>query len=209
MIQIETLKTAEEIIGGVANPLKLDTCSSNLSAFDCKTGSILAKIKGSVCEDCYARKGNYRFPNVQKALSKRTKLIGDKNWVNAWVYVIQNKKKITKTKLFRHFDSGDIQNKEHLKKIIEVARRTPETKHWLPTKESNIIKNYKERIPSNLIIRLSGTMVNGKPPAYTYTSTVSTDTNKATCRAFENEGKCNGCTMCWDKSIKNITYLKH
>ena len=208
-IEITTLKEAENITGGVANTSKLDPCSSNLSAFDCKTGSKLAKIPGSVCYDCYARKGNYRFSNVKKALQSRTKLISNNSWVKAWVYILNHKKKIVETGLFRHFDSGDLQSKEHLKKIIEVAKQTPHIKHWLPTKESALIKNYKGKIPKNLLIRLSGTMINGKPPKYKHTSTVTTDPNKATCKAFQNEGKCNGCTKCWDTKIKNIVYLKH
>ena len=208
-IEITTLKRAEEITGGVGNTRKLDTCSSNLSAFDCKTGSKLAKIPGSVCHECYARKGNYRFSNVKKALQRRTKLISNDSWVKAWVYILKNKKRIVNSGLFRHFDSGDIQNIEHLKKIIEVAKQTPNIKHWLPTKESSLIKNFKGEIPNNLVIRLSGTMINGKPPKYKHTSTVTTNQDEATCRAFENEGQCKGCTMCWNPQIKNITYLKH
>jgi len=208
-IEITTLKKAEEITGGVAKTSKLDTCSSNLSAFDCDTGSELAKIPGSVCFDCYARKGNYRFSNVKKALQRRTKLISDDSWVKAWVFILKNKKRITNSGLFRHHDSGDIQDMAHFKKIVQVAKQTPEIRHWLPTKESSIIKNFKGEIPENLVIRLSGSMVDGKPPKYKHTSTVTTDPDKATCRAFETQGKCSGCTKCWDARINNIVYLKH
>lgn len=208
-IEITTFKRAQEITGGVAKTSKLDTCSSNLSAFDCKTGSRLALIPGSVCFDCYARKGNYRFSNVKKALQRRTKLISDNNWVKAWVFILNHKKRITQSGLFRHFDSGDLQSKKHLEKIIEVARQTPKINHWLPTKESVLIKNFKGDVPKNLLIRLSGSMINGKPPKYAHTSTVTTNPDKATCRAFETNGQCKGCTKCWNPSIKNITYLKH
>jgi len=208
-IEITTLKTAEEITGGVAKTSKLDTCSSNLSAFDCKAGGKLSTIKGSVCYDCYARKGNYRFSNVKKALQRRTRLISDDSWVKAWVFILKNKKRIVNSGLFRHHDSGDIQDMDHLKKIVEVAKQTPEIKHWLPTKESSLIKNFKGKVPKNLIIRLSGSMIDGIPPKYKHTSTVTTNPDKATCRAFETNGQCMGCTKCWDASIKNITYLKH
>ena len=35
-------------------------------------------------------------------------------------------------------DSGDLQSLEMLEAIAEVARQTPEVKHWLPTKEYGI-----------------------------------------------------------------------
>ena len=38
--------------------------SISLSAEKCITGSKLAKIKDTVCEDCYALKGAYRYPVV-------------------------------------------------------------------------------------------------------------------------------------------------
>jgi len=208
-LEIKTLKVAEEVTGGVAKTKKLNTSSSNLSAFDCKTGSKLATIEGSVCFDCYARKGNYRFPNVKKALQNRTKLISNDSWVKAWVFILKNKKRIVDSGLFRHHDSGDVQDMTHLRKIIEVARLTPEIKHWLPTKESSLIKNFKGKMPKNIVIRLSGTMVNGNPPRYKNTSTVTTDPDKATCRAFETQGECRDCSKCWDETIANIVYLKH
>ena len=208
-IEITTLKVAEKITGGTAKTSKLDTSSSSLSAWDCQQGSILAEIPGSVCHGCYARKGMYGFPKVKAALQKRTKLISDESWVKAWVYVLKHKKRIVSSGLFRHHDSGDIQNMEHLKKIIEVAKQTPEIKHWLPTKESKMLKKFKGDIPKNLLIRLSGSMIDGKPPIYAHTSTVTTNKDEATCRAFETDGECQGCTKCWDDSIANIVYFKH
>jgi len=98
---------------------------------------------------------------------------------------------------------------EHLQKIVDIAKSTPNIKHWLPTKESNIIKNFKGDIPKNLIIRLSGSFINGKAPIYKNTSTVTTDKDKATCRSFENNGQCKDCRKCWDSSIQNISYLNH
>jgi len=208
-IEIKTLKVAEKIVGGITSTSKLDTCSISLSAFDCKKGSELSKIKGSVCNKCYARKGMYRFPKVVNALKKRTKLIYQESWADALIFIIKNKKKITSSGLFRWHDSGDIQNHNHLEKIMKVVGGTPEIKHWIPTKESNLIKNYKGKIPSNVVIRLSGSMVDGKAPNYKWTSTVTSDPAKATCRAFETDGECNGCTKCYDPEVKNVVYLQH
>jgi len=61
----------------------------------------------------------------------------------------------------------------------------------------------------NIVIRLSGTMIDGKNPIYSHTSTVVTIKNKATCRSFDNEGMCGDCRKCWDKNISNVSYLAH
>ena len=210
-IPIKTLKQATEIIGGYTVTSKMPTISYSISAKDCKTGSKLRKIKNSVCSDCYALKGNYiRYAkNIEKAQNKRLKAIFSKDWTNAMIYIMNHQKQVIKSGLFRWHDSGDLQSMEHLQKIVDIAKSTPNIKHWLPTKESNIIKNFKGDIPKNLIIRLSGSFINGKAPLYKNTSTVTTDKDKATCRSFENNGQCKECRKCWDSSIQNISYLNH
>jgi len=210
-IPIKTLKQATEIIGGYTVTTKMPTISYSISAKDCITGSKLRKIKNSVCSDCYALKGNYiRYAkNIEKAQNKRLKAIFSKDWTNAMIYIMNHQKQVIKSGLFRWHDSGDLQSMEHLQKIVDIAKSTPNIKHWLPTKESNIIKNFKGDIPKNLIIRLSGSFINGKAPLYKNTSTVTTDKDKATCRSFENNGQCKDCRKCWDSSIQNISYLNH
>ena len=210
-VPIKTLKQASEIIGGYTVTSKMPTISYSISAKDCKTGSKLRKIKNSVCSDCYALKGNYvRYAkNIEKAQNKRLKAIFCKDWTNAMIYIMNHQKQVINSGLFRWHDSGDIQNMEHLQKIVDIAKSTPNIKHWLPTKESNIIKNFKGDIPKNLIIRLSGSFIDGKAPIYKNTSTVTTDKDKATCRSFENNGQCKECRKCWDSSIKNVSYLNH
>lgn len=210
-IPIKTIKQANEIIGNLSTPYKMPSFSYSLPAPECNKGSKLRKIKGTVCEKCYAMKGNYvRYAKtVMPSLYRRLNSISNVNWVNAFVFLLQHRKGIRESGVFRWHDSGDLQNEEHLDKIIAVASRTPEIKHWLPTKESALIKNYGKTIPSNLIIRLSGSFVDGKEPNYKHTSTVVTDKDKATCRSFENGGKCGECRQCWDKSVTNVSYLAH
>ena len=59
--------------------------------------------------------------------------------------------------------------------IARVCELTPKIKHWLPTREAAIVKAFlRERdIPTNLVIRMSSTMIDDAPIAgHAHTSTV-------------------------------------
>ena len=208
--QITTIKQALDIVQGLTKTDKMPSLSYSIPANECKKGSKLRLIAGSVCSTCYALKGNYkRYPAIIQKQYKRLESISNPLWVKAMIFLIQNKKNIQDTGVFRWHDSGDIQNINHFEKILQVVKATPNIKHWLPTKESQLVKQYKGKIPDNLVIRLSGSMIDGKAPIFKNTSVVTTNKDKATCRAFENNGKCGTCRKCWDKNIKNITYYIH
>jgi len=61
----------DNITGTLSKPSKMPGWSYGIPAKECKTGSKLAKIPGTVCHGCYALKGCYVFPNVQEAQYKR------------------------------------------------------------------------------------------------------------------------------------------
>ena len=44
---------------------------------------------------------------------------------------------------------------------------------------------------------------------FKFTSTVTTDPNKATCPAPKQDNECKDCRACWDKKVKNVAYLAH
>ena len=114
-----------------------------------------------------------------------------------------------KVKYFRWHDSGDVQNLDHLRKIFEVCRLTPEIRHWMPTREA-WTKDYLNECPENLIIRFSAPMVDQAAPAsWPHTSTVSTKPEARTCPAPDQGNSCADCRACWDKSVKNICYGEH
>ena len=128
-------KEAKAITGGLSKPSKMPGHAYNLPAWRCKTGVKLQAVAGSVCAGCYAMKGRYRFKNVKDALQRRMDSLDHPQWVQAMVVLID------KQPWFRWHDSGDIQSLEHLEKIFEVCRLTPETRHWLPTREAQILKH--------------------------------------------------------------------
>ena len=115
-----------------------------------------------------------------------------------------------KSKYFRWNDSGDVQDAAHLEKIFTVARLTPDTKHWLPTREAWTQKyDNKKYKPDNLTLRFSMPMVN-QPAAgnWSNTSTVVSGPGR-TCPAPDQDNECKDCRACWDPSVKNVAYGKH
>ena len=196
-------KEASKVVGGLSTPGKMPCYSINLPATACKVGSILARAAGTTCEGCYALKGRYRFKKTKNAMARRLRALTHPLWIQAMTTLI------TGHKYFRWHDSGDLQGPFHLINIFRVCRRTPDTMHWLPTRESRLLNLMDpETIPKNLIIRISATKVNGRAPGFwPWTSTVSTTTK--TCPAPDQGGKCKSCRACWSRDVSNVTYAKH
>jgi len=208
-IMIKYKKDALAIVGGLSKPSKMPGFSIGLPIEFCKTGSKLRKVKGSVCEGCYAGKGCYTmYKAVGEAQMRRLRALTDEYWADAMVKLIAGQE------VFRWHDSGDIQDMAHLKRIIEVCERTPETRHWIPTKEKAVIKRFLDSgktFPNNLMVRVSSAMINGKPlKAFPYTSTVHTDAAMGhECPAPTQGGECRSCRACWSRDVANVSYHKH
>ena len=165
------IKDAEKITHSLSKPGKMPGYAYSTPAHECKTGTKLRAVKGSVCFNCYAyERGRYRFQNVKDAQYKRLEAIKHPLWARAMAVQINSKK----VKYFRWHDSGDVQNPEHLQKIFEVCKLTPDIKHWMPTREA-WTKDYLEECPENLIIRFSAPMLaQAAPASWPWTSTVVT-----------------------------------
>jgi hypothetical protein len=197
------VKEAIKITEGFTRTSKMPGLSYSLPAWECKTGSKLRKVKGSVCASCYALKGNYtRYPAIKAAQYRRLEAMKHPDWVQAMAAVIKRQK------WFRWHDAGDVQDQQHLQKIFEICRLTPETNHWLPTREA-WIKDHLASKPDNLVIRFSPPMVNQRAPESWPNSSMVVDKGFHTCPAPAQGGKCGSCRQCWDSSIKVISYGKH
>ena len=200
MNTIEALK----LVGGLSKPSKMPGWAYGLPAAECKTGSILAQKENTTCSGCYALKGCYVFPVVQAAQYRRLAAIRNPYWVKAMSILINSKK----SKWFRWHDSGDVQDEEHLLKIFEVCRLTPETRHWLPTREA-WTKKFIDQVPENLTLRFSMPMVDQEAgSSWPNTSTVVSGEGR-TCPAPDQNNECKDCRACWDNNIHNIAYGKH
>ena len=198
------VKDARKITDSLTRTSKMPGLSYSLPAWACQTGSKLRKVKTSPCYGCYALKGNYtRYPAIKIAQYRRLAAIKMEGWTRAMAV------QILKQKYFRWHDAGDVQSHEHMAKIIEVCKLTPNTKHWLPTQERQYLPK-PEDVPENLIIRLSRSKIDGPAGnAWTHDSGVTTKEGQRTCPAPDQGGACKDCRACWNKDIKSVIYGKH
>ena len=74
----------------LSNTSKLGCKSISLNAKNCKTGSKLAKKKGSVCFGCYDLKGCYQFPVVQDAMARRMEFFNSPNFIPIMVWLLSS-----------------------------------------------------------------------------------------------------------------------
>ncbi len=213
--QLLTANTAWKIVGGLSNTSKMPCSSWGLSPQRCITGAQLAGIDGSVCHDCYARKGYYSYPRVREAHERRLKNSHDPHWVEAMELLIRDQGP-ERTPYFRWFDSGDLQSASMLGRIADVARATPEVQHWLPTKEHNLIEHYLARndLPDNLVVRISAHQIDEAAPEILGLPTSTVHKDRApigvACPAYERHPvTCGDCRYCWDETIQNISYKHH
>ena len=143
------------------------------------------------------------FKVVQDAQYRRLAAIKHPQWVTAMAHLINSKK----PDVFRWHDSGDVQDLDHLNKIYEVCRLTPDKRHWLPTREAWIQKHQASK-PENLIIRFSMPMVDQEPAgSFEHYSTVVK--SGANCPAPQQDNECRDCRNCWNSEIKNVSYGIH
>ena len=197
------VKEAVKITGSMTRTSKMPGLSYSLPAWECQTGTKLRKVKGTPCYGCYALKGNYiRYPAIKKAQYYRLASLVHDSWVTAMVAQVKRQR------WFRWHDAGDVQSPEHMQKILEVCRLTPDTKHWLPTQERQFLPD-PEQVPANLVIRLSRSKIDGPvPAAWSHDSGVTTGEAR-TCPAPDQGGKCMDCRACWNKDVKSVIYGKH
>jgi hypothetical protein len=216
------VKEAKAIVNISNGNSKMPGTTFAQDSFACNVGSRLAKVKGSICEGCYARRIQKMRPSVNQGWTRNyesaVKLIATnpEKWIAACVFQILRQAKKTGENYHRWFDSGDIDSIDQLIAICDVAKDTPNIKHWLPTRELAIVKSYLERFgsfPDNLVVRVSSPMVGDKPlKGHKLTSTVHRAKEVAygvTCPAPTQGNSCGDCRNCWSHDVPNISYKKH
>jgi len=104
-----------------------------------------------------------------------------------------------------------VQTLEHLLNIATVARNMPKTRHWLPTREVELVREALRVLtafPENLVVRMSAHLLDAPPPTgFKNTSTVTASKQlrgSYVCPAPDQENECRDCPACWDPDVKNV-----
>ena len=123
---------------------------------DKKSGKITCPFAGSCLKLCYAKRGMYRFGNVERALTKRYEASKEDNFVE----LISNelsKVKNDKQTYVRIHDSGDFYSPAYFSKWLEIARLNPSVRFYAYTKSHSFIRGIE--LPENfdLIFSLGST----------------------------------------------------
>jgi hypothetical protein len=181
----------------------LDTCQGSIG----KDGNLVP-----ACQGCYATTGNYRFPNVKAPREFNKQDWKRDTWVSDMVTALDS------SRYFRFFDSGDMYSIDLAEKILELCSRATWCKFWIPTRMHKFDKfkqvlSKLEQLP-NVVIRYSSDEVDGSRVAGNTTSVIFSDElqlqgDEFICRAYEHEGKCNGCRACYSKDVSVIAYKAH
>jgi hypothetical protein len=197
----------------------------SVTATACPTGSKLAKIAGTPCHGCYALRLEKTRPLVHAAYRRNLEA-----WQRAecesdtkgWSQNMANQIVAMGSAYHRWFDFGDLQSLAMLVAIVDVCERTPNVRHWLPTQERVMINEYKRMFgafPSNLVVRISASKIDGHLPTASHASMVARKDKKTKmynvpegatlCEARTRGNKCGPCRACWNTDVPTIVYPKH
>jgi len=193
---------------------KLDGILSwSLQAIDTCPGS--SDGKGGLvdaCKGCYATTGNYNYPNVKAPRAFNREDWKREEWVSDMLIALDS------SRYFRFFDSGDMYSLELAEKMLELCTKANWVKFWIPTRMHKFPKFAgviaKMQALPNVVVRFSSDSVQGQTVEGMTTSTIFSEesqlpSNATICKAYEHEGKCNGCRACYDKDVQVIAYKSH
>ena len=190
--------------------------SITISTTNSKLGGFIPSINlpaGLTCradapcqKGCYAKKGNWRFENVQQSLLDNLKAFNEepKEFFNGIINYLNNND--IAFKFFRWHSSGDIVNNEYFKGILKVASNCPGTKFLCFTKKFHLVNLYLEAggvIPDNLKIVFSAwdntfKVDNPYNLPVTYVKFAKEEKNPDIPEyAIPCIGKCSECKACW------------
>lgn len=205
---------------------KMPGSSFATDPFACNVGGKLAKVEGSVCGVCYAKRLAAFRPSVAKGYALNEAALrgvseaggrSQELFVSGMAFQIRKAADKTGQPYHRWFDAGDLPSVEALRTIVLVCEATPDIHHWLPTRELKVVRDYARSygaLPSNLVVRVSSTMVGDSPRSgCANTSTVAFIHTRVAyghvCPATSQGNNCGDCRACWSPEVANVSYPVH
>lgn len=225
-------------VGGLSTATKMPWYSYSLPAGPACPGSAeRCTHPDAVCRVCYAKRGMYQFKGPKAARARRLEIVKELHNGGLWTLWTLHMSALLNHEAdkalakdprfvprFRWHDSGDLISVPHATAIAEVARRCPGIAFWLPTQEPQFVQQAYFLIganwPENLCVRIGFRDIDQpvapeewwhKPCPGAQWSRVVTDRDRVTCMATTDVGSCKeaGCSLCWNRDIMVVKYLKH
>ena len=200
----------------------------NMGNKNSKTGAACLNLAFPVCvcrEDapckatCYACKGCQQMATVQAAYYRNLRLYHDDP--DNFFEQVYCKIKFSGLPKVRWFDSGDIVDAEFFSRMVELCKRTPNTKHMDFTKKYEIANAYIDKnakLPSNLNVLFSAWDKLWEVPNPYGIGVAYVDFNDKRLNpefpknAFVCPGRastCSACGACWSKKLKAVVFHQH
>lgn len=214
----------EEYIEFLANKSNEISMSNKNS----KTGAACLNIAFPVCtcrEDapckktCYACKGCQQIAVVQGAYYRNLRLYYDDP--DNFFEQVYCKVKFSGLPKVRLFDSGDFPDAEFLDRLVEVCKKTPNTKWMAFTKKYWIVNEYIDKngdLPKNLNIMFSAWDIFWEVPNPHGLGVAYVDFNdkrlnpefpRNAFRCPGRESTCSACGACFSKKLKAVVFHEH
>lgn len=212
-------------VGILSEPSKMPCKSFSLPAVRSCPSAVFGE--NTICGSCYARKGFYVWPVVQKALEARfywaiqaclVPSLGDQ-FVDLLVLAIRNEagrqyKRGETQAVFRVHDSGDLFSPQYAELWYRICFLCPNVKFWFPTRQWNTKNTFMiltlQKLDSlpNVAVRPSALHFEDSVPCVDGLSAGTTaSVFNYNCPASEQDNKCLSCRQCWTKTIP-ISYHK-
>lgn len=214
----------EEYIEFLANKSNEISMSNKNS----KTGAACLNIAFPVCtcrEDapcrktCYACKGCQQIAVVQGAYYRNLRLYYDDP--DNFFEQVYCKVKFSGLPKVRLFDSGDFPDAEFLDRLVEVCKKTPNTKWMAFTKKYWIVNEYIDKngdLPKNLNVMFSAWDIFWEVPNPHGLGIAYVDFNdkrlnpefpRNAFRCPGRESTCSACGACFSKRLKAVVFHEH
>ena len=200
----------------------------NMGNKNSKTGMACLNLAFPVCscrEDapcksvCYACKGAQQMSRVQAAYYRNFRLYNDN--ANDFFEQVYYKVKFSGLPKVRLFDSGDFPDAEFLVRLVDLCKKTPNTKYMAFTKKYELVNEYINKngdLPDNLNIIFSAWDKLWEVPNPHNLGVAYVDfndkrlnpdipTNAFVCPG--RESTCSSCGVCWSKKVKTVVFHQH
>lgn len=146
----ETLFVSTNLTGKMEGMVAISSACSNNP--NCEK---LSQIEGSICSKCYARTGLSYRKNVRDRYEINGEILS--SGIIPW-----DELPFINALVLRFETHGDLHNETHLQNFINIAKKNPQTKFSLWTKQYDIAYEYFKvnKAPKNFTLIISSLMIN-------------------------------------------------